>query len=326
MHKAIYSLLLFMSAFIIGCKQTETIHITNPIYPGFYADPSIVEYQDTFYIYATIDPWGGEELGVLVSTDFKRWEVKHINWPTKNACTSAQSSGANVWAPSIIQVDNGKFYMYVSVGSEVWVGVSEHPLGPWKNAKQDNSPLIARDLFPDYHMIDAECFIDTDKQAYLYWGSGWNWVNGRCFVVKLKDDMVTFDGEIKDITPPNYFEGPVMLKYNSKYYLMYSDGKVIDTTYKVRYAIGDTPFGPWAEGKTSPILSTGSDEKTVSPGHHAIFSIDGQYYILYHRHSKNTTVGTEEILRELCADSLNFTKDGVIKKVNPGGIFLVSHK
>jgi beta-xylosidase len=78
--------------------------------------------------------------------------------------------------------------MYVSVGSEVCAGVSEHPLGPWKNAKADSSPLINSQLFPGYHMIDAECFIDDNGETYLYWGSGLNWINGKCFAVKLKSD------------------------------------------------------------------------------------------------------------------------------------------
>lgn len=53
-------------------------------------------YDGTYYVYATIDPWGGKELGVLVTNDFKTWEQKHINWPTKEACTSPTSGDANV--------------------------------------------------------------------------------------------------------------------------------------------------------------------------------------------------------------------------------------
>jgi arabinoxylan arabinofuranohydrolase len=53
-------------------------------------------------------------------------------------------------------------------------------------------------------MIDAEAFIDDDGQAYLYWGSGLNWVNGKCWAVKLRPDMVTFDGEVRDVTPPGF--------------------------------------------------------------------------------------------------------------------------
>jgi beta-xylosidase len=291
--------------------------INNPIVKGYYADPAIIKDKGTFYIYVTIDPWGGKELGVLVTRDFINFETKHIKWPTKEACTSATSNGSMVWAPSVRKAANGKFYMYVAVGSEVWVGVSDKPLGPWKNAKADNTPLVAGNKFPGVHNIDPDCFIDQDGQAYLYWGSGFNWVNGHCMAVKLKKDMVTFDGEPADITPPHYFEAPHMVKRNSLYYLMYSYGKAIDATYQIRYSVSKSPFGPWLEGKNDPILSTSSDSTTVGPGHHSVFKQNGQYYILYHRiHPQKK----EYVLRELCLDSLNFDPQGNILKVKPTGI------
>ncbi|HEY4785208.1 MAG TPA: family 43 glycosylhydrolase [Bacteroidales bacterium] len=223
-----------------------------------------------------------------------------------------------VWAPSVVRAKDGKFYMYVSVGSEVWAGVSSHPLGPWKNIKEDNTPLIKSDYYPGFHMIDAECFIDSDNQVYLYWGSGLNWVNGHCFVVKLKPDMVTFDSEPKDVTPPNYFEAPYMLKRKGVYYLMYSEGKCTDATYKVRYSISKTPYGPWTEGVNSPILSTSKDSTTFGPGHHTVFNVNRQDYILYHRISPRND-GT--LVRQLCIDSLNFDHKGNIEKVVPQGIY-----
>jgi beta-xylosidase len=318
-NKIIPIALILLSLILTFCtKKVETI--TNPIHDGFYADPSIVKDQGIYYIYATIDPWGKDSLALLLSNDFKNWDLQQLNWPTKKACTSPTSGNAMVWAPSVVKASNGLYYMYVSVGSEVWVGVSETPSGSWKNAKPDNSPLVSRDVFPDYHMIDAECFIDTDGQAYLYWGSGLNWKNGHCFVVKLKEDMVTFDGDIKDITPPNYFEAPIMVKKDSTYYLMYSDGKVTNNTYKVRYSVGDTPFGPWIEGQNSPILSTSADSTTYSPGHHTVFKEGNQHYILYHRHSKKAIGESKELLRELCIDSLNFTEDGFIEKIKTVGV------
>ncbi|MGA7720229.1 MAG: family 43 glycosylhydrolase [Ignavibacteriaceae bacterium] len=308
----IFSWLLFA---VNTWSRNDTI-ISNPIVEGYFADPTIIEYKGAYYIYATIDPWGSNELGVLETKDFKYFIRKHIEWPAKNLCTSPTSWGTMVWAPSVKE-KGGKFYMYVSVGSEIWAGVSEHPLGPWKNAKEDNTPLIKSTLFPGYHMIDAECFIDDDGKAYIYWGSGLNWVNGKCFVVKLKDDMISFDGPPQDITPPNYFEAPYVLKRNGIYYLMYSEGKAIDATYKIRYSTGKTPYGPWTEGKNSPIISTSNDSKTYGPGHNTVFIKNGQYYILYHRifPQKESIV-----LRQLCLDSLNFDSQGNIKKIIPSGI------
>ncbi len=318
--KALFKLFMFSVLALQGCVEKVGVSIKNPVVKGDFADPSIVKYDGKYYIYATLDPWGGQELGVLESSDFINWEQKHINWPTKAACTSETSNSSKVWAPSVIQARNGKFYMYISVGSEVWAGISNHPLGPWKNAKSDNSPLITGNMFPEYHMIDAEAFIDDDGQAYLYWGSGLNWVNGHCFVVKLADDMISFNvEEIKDITPPNYFEAPFMVKKHGKYYLMYSDGKCTTETYKVRYAVSDQPYGPWTEGTESPILSSSKDLTTMGPGHHTVFTENGQNYILYHRIRDNK----DELFRELAIDSLIFNTNKGIDKVKPNvGIIL----
>jgi beta-xylosidase len=253
-------------------------------------------------------------LGVLTTPNFLKFETKHINWPTKKACTSPTSNQSMVWAPSVVKALNGKFYMYVAVGSELWVGESNRPLGPWKNAKKDNTPLVSGNEYPGVHNIDPDCFIDQDGQAYLYWGSGLNWVNGHCMAVKLKKDMTTFDGQPADITPPHYFEAPHMVKRNKLYYLMYSYGRAIDATYQVRYSVGKTPFGPWTEGKYDPILSTSSDSTTVGPGHHTVFRNKEQNYILYHRiHPQKK----EFVLRELCLDRLQFDVHGNILKINP---------
>ena len=304
---------------VFSCVSRKQVKIANPILEGYFADPSIVLYEGKYYIYATVDPWGGEELAVFETSDFVKFERKHINWPTKSACTSPTSGKDMVWAPSVVQGVDGKFYMYVSVGNEIWAGVADHPLGPWKNPKPDETPLIPGDMIPGYHMIDAECFIDDDGQAYLYWGSGLNWVNGKCFMVSLADNMVDFLEGPADVTPPNYFEGPVMKKKDGVYYLMYSNGKAIDHTYNVRYATGKSPWGPFEEGVNSPILKTSADSTTYGPGHHCVFSRNGQDYILYHRIYPQKE---DFVLRQLCLDSLDFDEDGHIKKVEPSGVVL----
>ena len=178
-----YFFFIVIAICFFSCTSKEQVKISNPIVDGYYADPSIVFYEGKYYIYATIDPWGSNELAVFETTDFRQFEQKYINWPTKEACTSSTSGKDMVWAPSVVQGIDSLFYMYVSVGNEIWAGVAGHPLGPWRNAKKNGTPLIPGNMIPGYHMIDAECFIDDDGQAYLYWGSGLNWVNGKCFMV-----------------------------------------------------------------------------------------------------------------------------------------------
>ena len=311
------TLLLCCSMTMAATAQQPKTTISNPILPGYYADPTIVKDKGTYYIYATIDPWGKDELAVFETKDFIKFKQKHLNWPTKKACTSPTSSNSMVWAPSVVKGKDNKFYMYLAVGSEVWAGVAESPLGPWKNIKADQSPLIKANEYPGVHNIDPDCFIDDDGQAYLYWGSGFKWINGHCMVVKLKKDMHTFDGKPVDVTTPHFFEGARMLKRNNKYYLMFSEGKAIDPTYQVGYATGNSPMGPFTEDEHRVILNTSADSTVYGPGHHTTFREKNQDYILYHRILPQDKA---YVLRQLCLDSLNFDSKGNILKVSTKGI------
>jgi beta-xylosidase len=286
----------------------------NPILPGYFADASFVEHEGHYYIYATLDPWGGEKLGCWSSSDLKNWTYHDLNWPTKQVCTSPTSQPNMVWAPSVIATAAGEFVMYVSVGSEIWVGKSAHPLGPWHNALGDK-PLIPGDFRPGFHMIDAEAFIDENGETYLYWGSGWNWVNGKCWAVKLRPDLTTFAGEPVDVTPANYFEAPFVLKRGGIYYLMYSQGKTTDDSYRVHYATGTDPLGPFSEAPNSPVLVKNTTQNILGPGHHTVFNKDGLHYILYHRHA--IPLDPSSTRRQLCIDEMRFDSAGLIEKITP---------
>lgn len=291
----------------------DTPRAGNPLLPGYFADPSVLNADGKWYIYATIDPWGGDELGVWESVDFANWTFRSINWPTKRAASSPESNGNKVWAPSVVRGRDGRYWMYVSVGSEIWVGTASHPLGPWHDANR-GKPLIGRNYRPGFHMIDAEAFIDDDGTPYLYWGSGLNWANGHCFVVKLNADMVHFEGEPKDITPSNYFEGPFMFKSDGEYFLTYSNGKTTSDTYEVRYAVGASPVGPFKEQKNEPILSTDRPRQIISPGHHAIMRADGETYILYHRQALPFVEG-EDMRRQVAIDRFEVSPEKTLLKI-----------
>lgn len=283
-------------------EETRMVELRNPIIPGYFADPSLVQYDGKFYMYSTADPWGTDFLSCWVSDDFQNWTFQTLNWPTKAACTTPLSETNMVWAPSVVQKGD-TFYMYVSVGSEVWCGKAKHPLGPWENMLGDK-PMIPGDPTKYYHVIDAEAFIDDDGKSYLYWGSGWNWTNGHCFAAELNDDMSSFREKSVEVTPTRYFEAPLMVKHNGKYYLTYSEGKTIDETYEVRYAVGDHPFGPFVEADNSPILKVNDSLQVYGPGHHTLFTYEGENYILYHRHRLPFVEGTA--YRQTCIGNLTF--------------------
>jgi len=85
-----------------GCKSGK-VKITNPIVDGYYADPSIICDKGVYYIYATKDPWGGNDLAVLETSDFIHFTSHKINWPSKRACKSPNSNENKVWAPSVVK-------------------------------------------------------------------------------------------------------------------------------------------------------------------------------------------------------------------------------
>lgn len=127
-------------------------------------------------------------------------------------------------------------------------------------------------------MIDPMVFVDDDGAAYLYFGQG------RCYAVKLNDDMISFDAaQIKDITPPGYNEGPFVLKRKGVYYLMWSEFDTRDPRYSVAYGTANSPLGPFVKAAQNPILQQKGAVKGA--GHHSVVQIPGrdEWVIAYHR-------------------------------------------
>lgn len=81
----------------------------NPILPGDFADPCILMYRDTFYIYATT----GSEATVWRSADLINWKLTKLNWPTSMQLP-------DVWAPAVRQAADGKFYLYTTVNHNIY--------------------------------------------------------------------------------------------------------------------------------------------------------------------------------------------------------------
>jgi len=301
----------------ISCNNTFSkkdndelgIIINNPVLPGDFADPCIVQLKDTFYLYAA----SGDTKHAIVwySTDFQNWKMRRLNWPTT-------ALGSYIWSPNVVKGKDNRYYFYTSVESNIYVGVADHPMGPFHNLLPNEQPLIRnRQYWNDMHTIDADCFIDDDGQAYLYWGSGFDYRNGKCAAARLNDDMCSFKEEPRLITPRNFFEGPRMVKRNNIYYLMYSDGVFMDDTYKVRYATSKSPLGPFVEGATSPILTSSEDGQIRGPGHHSIFRKNDKDYIIYHRHAIPVSFSNSSPLRQICIDEIHFEENGSIKKIEP---------
>ncbi len=281
----------------------------NPIIPGYFADPTIKKFGDTYYIYATTDGNGGG-LGpsvVWTSKDFENWTMVSMNWP----------QSYHIWAPDVMQGKDGKYYMYYCEPCKIYCGVSDYPTGPWHNLLGEDGTVLVPDRFVKNAItLDGQSFVDDDGSVYLYWGTWGIYKGFGCGAGKFSEDLKSFTQThlIPNTEATDFFEAPFMIKRNGIYYFMYSSGSCHDHTYRVQYATSkEGPMGPFTFGKNNPILSTNADSTIHGPGHHSILKEGDDYYIVYHRH--NIPQSTRGMHRQIAVDKLIFDEDGSIEKV-----------
>ena len=312
---------------------------SNPIVPGWYADPEIHVFGGRYWIYPTYsDHFGKADMSehftpaqqearkqrmvrpsygiqtffnAFSSPDLVNWTKHEHVLDVENVSWAAYA----VWAPSVIEA-NGKYYMFFSandIQSDGEVGgiglaVSDTPGGPFKDA-------IGKPLIGAFHNgaqpIDPFAFRDKDGQVYLYYG-GWK----HCNVVKLSADLKSIvphaDGSMyKEVTPPGYVEGSFMIERNGTYYLMWSEGGWTGPDYSVAYAMGPGPTGPF-----KPMGKILAQDFRIArgAGHHSVVNVPGtdEWYIAYHRRPLDKTRGEH---RQLAIDRMEFNADGTIRPV-----------
>jgi beta-xylosidase len=309
-----------------AAKPTHGDHPADTYPPGaprpiitdkFAADPHAVVIGDTYYVYPTVDKenWQTTEFMVWSSKDLVHWKDDGIILNLAGGDVSWAHIRA--WAPGVVAKD-GKVYFYFCGEQSIGVAVADSPTGPFKDAL--GKPLVAKGQLRG-QMIDPCPFIDDDAgggQAYLYWG------NGGLYVAKLNKDMISFDGDIKTITPRwtgggRFNEGVFVIKRKGTYYFMWSENDARADNYQVAYGTSTSPWGPIqiptppssrlilqndgrkdASGKSTPIVK--------GTGHHAVINVPGtdDWYIFYHRHA---IPGGNGFIREVCMSKMEFEPD-----------------
>lgn len=290
----------------------------NPIFPGYFADPTIKKFGDIYYVYATTDD---EMLAsgaptVWYSKDFQNWYNYTMEIPSLESVNLR-----NFWAPDIIEGNDGKYYLYFGncqSGCNIYGYVSNTPVGPWEKLNEDDTPIIAHNYpIKGFPSLDAQFFKDVDGRVYVYWGT-WVHYNNGFAVGELNTSTMKDVFNPKNIPleqTPNPFEAAYMMKKGAKYILMYSGDSCHDETYNVRYSYADSPYGPFTPGENNSILSSSDDLSVHGPGHHSIFQDGDEYYIVYHRH--NYPLKRGGLARQVSIDKMVFKNDSTIEKVIP---------
>lgn len=296
------------AASAFGQAAFNTPGAGNPILPGYFADPTVKKFGDTYYMYATTDGSGAGfgPAQVWSSKDFVNWTLMPMNWPDSHW----------IWAPDVMQGEDGNYYLFYCQPCTIYGGVSETPRGPWKNIMGESEAVLIPDRFVHNAItLDGQTFTDDDGSVYMYWGTWGIFKDFGCGAGKMTPDLKGFTETrlIPNTEVTDFFEAPFVLKRNGIYYFMYSSGSCHDETYRVQYATSDQPLGPYTY--QGCILETNADGTIHGPGHHSVLQEGDDYYIVYHRH--NNPHSNRGFHRQLAMDKMVFTADGKIEKITP---------
>ncbi|MCC7012346.1 MAG: glycoside hydrolase family 43 protein [Planctomycetes bacterium] len=296
----------------------------NPLFAGWYADPEGALLAGRYWIFPTTSAPYDEQLSfdAFSSDDLLHW-TKH-----ERVLSTAEIRWASraLWAPSVIE-QRGRTYLFFAAndlqrpGGPLWdasdarshsggigVAVAERPEGPYRD-------LLGHPLVDEFHNdaqpIDPFVFRDDDGALYLVYG-GW----GHCNVARLDDELDGFvawpDGStFREITPAGYVEGPVLFRREGQLYFLWSEGSWGDGTYRVAYALGESPAGPFT--RVGTILEQQSSVATGA-GHNSVLRIPGsdEWLIVYHRRPI-PNAGRDH--RVTCIERLEFDDTGRILPV-----------
>ena len=274
---------------------TSNSFAQKPILPDFHADPSAHVWHDTVWVFPSHDIagstfWDMTDWHVFSSTDLVHWKDHGVIF----SLDDIQWADRWAWAPDAAQ-RNGKTYFYYPADDQIGVAVADHPAGPYHDPL--GKPLIARGE-SETRVMDPCIFMDDDGTALLYFGQNFP------RVVKLKEDMITRNGEIIPLEIENFHEGLWVHKYNGKYYMSFcSHTKTGELHSKLEYAMGDSPFGPFEyKGEFMDNLS-----RNV---HHSIVQVGEKWILFYH------VQGPSWYERQVCMEELKYNADGTIRYVD----------
>ncbi|WP_438348032.1 glycoside hydrolase family 43 protein [Paenibacillus sp. FA6] len=275
---------LALSAVLTGCNN-DVKKNEREVIPMFTEasvhDPSIIKVDDMFYVF-------GSHLAAAKTKDLMNWElvdsgVKNTNVmipsvkeELKDALAWAESD--TLWAADVIQLADGKFYMYYnackgdSPRSAMGVAVADQVEGPYKDQGiilksgmwgEPSEDGTIYDALVHPNVVDPDVFYDKDNNLWMVYGS----YSGGIFIMKMDPvagKPLPDQGYGKKLLGGNHsrIEGPYML-YSPEtnfYYLFLSFGGLdANGAYNMRMARSENPDGPFYDAEGVDMVDAKSD-------------------------------------------------------------------
>ena len=314
---------LKMTAALMALMASTAVTAQNPfVQTWFTSDPAPLVVGDRMYVYTGHDEDNADFFWM------QEWRVYStedmVNWQDHGSPLALESfswADDRAWASQAIE-RNGKYYWYIcahsklSNGMAIGVAVGDTPTGPFRDA-------IGKPLFENgsWDHIDPTVMIDDDGQAWLMWG------NPRVYYLKLNPDMISYSGELGQLSmteeafgspsmdkrekgkqyKDSYVEGPWLTKRNGKYQLLYAAGGVPE---HISYSTAPSPTGPWTyAGQIMPLCDTKS-----FTNHCGVADFKGHSYFFYHTGKLPNGGGFG---RSVAVEEFKYNADGSFPTIMP---------
>ncbi|QEC51238.1 glycosyl hydrolase family 43 [Anseongella ginsenosidimutans] len=298
-NHAIIAFLLLTAGFSYPAAANTGLTASAPDTAGqrnmLFGDPYILLHEGTYYMYGTSADDGIE---VYTSDDLQHWKGP-AGLRNGLALHKEDVWGDRwFWAPEVYAL-NGRFYMYFSADEHINVAVSDSPLGPFVQEKQE--PML------ETKAIDNHLFFDEDGTPYIYFV---NFNDGlSVWVAELNEDLLSMKtGTMKECVRPEQAwekkegsvnEGPYVMKHADKYYLFYSGNGYTSQEYGVGFAVAGNAMGPWKKFAGNPILQSPDTLRGV--GHGAFFKDkEGRLNYVYHAHNSRKKIHPRKVYINRC--------------------------
>src|SRR4051812_10769686 len=301
------AVLFCITALLPGVARAD-----NPIVQHVYtADPAPLVYNGRVYLYTGHDE---DNSTYFTMRNWRVWSsADMVNWTDHGSPMSLSTfswASSDAWAGQAVY-RNGKFYWYVPVrmsngAQAIGVGVADSPTGPFHDA-------LGRPLIQNAE-IDPTVYIDTDGQAYLFYG------NPHLWYVRLNTDMTSYSGSPTQIPlttagfgtragdanrPTLYEEGPWFYKRNGLYYMVFAAKCCSEF---IAYSTSPGPTGPWTYRGT--IMPTQGSSFTNHPG---VIDFNGGSYFFYHN---GALPGGGGYTRSVAVEKFAYNADGTFPTIN----------
>lgn len=237
------------------------VKVSNPILPGFNADPSAIKVGDEFYVVTSTFNWS-PGVALYSSKDLKNWKLlNNILDRESQLNMKGNPDSCGIWAPQISYCNsNNMFYLtYTDVKSlsDSFFDLNNYMVssptinGPWSDPVYLNSSGF-----------DPSIFHDDDGKSYLLnlaWEFRDDYPHPGPIIIQeldLKSNCLIGESKVIYTGNPNFgcTEGPHLFKKDGFYYLITAEGGT-GYGHAVKIARSESVLGPYTESPNGPLLT-----------------------------------------------------------------------